>query len=78
MLEDVEDLERIPSKYVSRFEGYLSEALSDKEYSAVASAKILDDDVFEKLKTIFQEKNVWNIRLIKIEEELNQIALQIV
>lgn len=78
LLEDVEDLERIPPKYVSRFEGYLSEALSDKEYSAVASAKILDDDVFEKLKTIFQEKNVWNIRLIKIEEELNQIALQIV
>lgn len=78
LLEDVEELEKISPKYVSRFEGYLSEALNDKEYSAVASAKILDDDVFKKLKNLFIEKKAWNIRLIKIEEELQKIALKIV
>lgn len=77
LLDDVEDLNIIKSKYVDRLENYLSEGLKDKAYSAVVAAKILDDDTFEKLKSIYQDKGIWNTNLQRIEEELRSVALTI-
>lgn len=77
LLEDIEELQNISKRHIDRLERYLAEGLKDKEYSAVVAAKILDDSTFQKLKSIYQNKEMWNIRLQKIEEELNVIALTI-
>lgn len=77
VLEDIEDLERIKSKYINRFEHLLEEALSDKPYSASVSAKILDDTAYKSIKDILLGKDLWNDRLIRIEGELKNIALDI-
>ncbi|HHD2787744.1 TPA: HNH endonuclease [Clostridium perfringens] len=75
---DIKDLEIIMPKYVDRVESYLSEALSDKEYSAIASAKILDDVIFKKIKDLLLSKNLWNFQLKEIELELKKLALPII
>ncbi|MBU3133367.1 HNH endonuclease [Clostridium gasigenes] len=77
VLEDIEDTDIIKSKYINRIEGYLSEALRDRPYCAVASAKILDDRGFKTLKLLCEEKGKWNDRLQKIENELIILALPI-
>lgn len=77
LLEDIENLNIINSKYVDRLENYLSEGLKDKAYSAVVAAKILDEDTFQKLKSIYIDKGVWNANLQRIEEELKSVAFTI-
>lgn len=78
VLEDISELEKITPKYINRTERFLSEALSDKPYSASASAKILDDTVYKSIKDILLSKNLWNNRLIKIENELKNISLDVI
>ncbi|MEG2017697.1 MAG: HNH endonuclease [Clostridium sp.] len=75
LLEDVEDLQEIKSKHIHRLECYLSEGLKDKEYSAVVAAKVLDEDTFQKLKVMYQNKGLWNSNLQRIEQELIEVAL---
>ena len=77
LYEDIKDLKTIPQKYIDRCEIYLSEAMSDKAYSAVASAKILDDNIYKSIKDILIDKNKWNYQLQYIEKELMDIALLI-
>lgn len=77
LLEDIDELKDIKSRHVDRLEGYLSEGLKDKEYSAVVAAKILDEDTFHKLKELYIAKEKWNITLQKIDAELRNIALTI-
>lgn len=78
LYEDINNLTEIPRKYIDRCENYLSQALKDREYAAMAAAKVLDDPLFNKIKKIFIDKGVWNIQLQNIEEELSEIALEVV
>lgn len=77
LLEDIEEMDIIKSKYVDRLENYLSEGLRDKEYSGIVAAKILDDDIFHRIKEIYLKKELWNVRLQEIENELIDVALTI-
>lgn len=77
LYEDIKDLTAIPQKYIDRCENYMSEAMSDKAYSAVAAAKILDDNIYKSIKDILISKNKWNYQLQYIEKELMDIALLI-
>ncbi|WP_455543519.1 HNH endonuclease [Intestinibacter sp.] len=78
LYEDIIEFDNIPNRYINRCEKYMSEALRDKEYSAVVSAKLLDDATFRAIKQIFIDKNLWNYQLQEIEKELIEIALPII
>lgn len=75
--EDIKDLNTIPQKYCLRCEQYLSQALRDREYSAVAAAKILNDSCFINIKKKLISQSLWNFQLQQIENELTEIALKI-
>lgn len=77
LYEDIENLPNIPKRYINRCQKYMSEALRDKEYSAVVSAKLLDDCTFKLIKEVFISKNLWNNQLQEIEKELIEISLPI-
>jgi uncharacterized protein (TIGR02646 family) len=78
ILDDVNELETpIKRRFVNRLTNVMEEGLKDRAYSAVISTTILNNDVFQQLKSLFIEDNKWNANFVEIENSLIEISLSL-
>ena len=75
--EDLEE-EGYKPKYLKRFEKVMNQCTIKNSYAAVKATNILNDDCYKAAKAVFQKQNVWVHKHIQIEEEIKEIALQLV
>ncbi len=73
----VDTSERRKIKIVHWMKGILNDALPQREYAATAATVLLNEPLFEKVKSILQACLLWDNEMTSMESTARQIALDI-
>lgn len=80
-LEEVlEDLREVGYKkrHKNRLEKLMEKCMKENSYSAVKATNMLNDDMYIEVKEILKKNEAWTSKLEEMEQEMKEIALQIV
>jgi uncharacterized protein (TIGR02646 family) len=75
--EDINSM-GMKKRYIDRFEKVLIECRKDTEYSAIKATNILSNDSYSEIKKFLRKNDSWNIRLQRLEDELLDIAFDLI